>query len=129
MGLMKLGHPQPASYLASDAKSSAPQQMQRYTPGVTIMSYSPVNGRSVAFCRVTAYCSGVNCLRHSLSPFLILSRIAVSPSIITKIIRRTAQLSARLAAAGPQYPRSRSVGTVSVTGRRDAVMLRSHMLD
>src|SRR5713226_495919 len=35
----------------------------------------------------------------------------------------------RLAAAGHQHPRSRSVGTVRVTGRRDAAILRSHMLD
>src|ERR1700719_2976310 len=32
-------------------------------------SYSPVNGRSVAFSRSTAYCIGVSSLRHSASLF------------------------------------------------------------
>src|ERR1700704_1368378 len=40
-------------------------------------SYSPENGRSVAFSRSTAYCTGVNSLRHSASLFSILPGIVL----------------------------------------------------
>src|SRR4051812_45104395 len=42
-------------------------------------SYSPENGRSVAFSRSTAYCIGVNSRRHSASVF---STFAVLVSVI-----------------------------------------------
>src|SRR5580704_7178577 len=40
-------------------------------------SYSPENGRSVAFSRSTAYCIGVSSLRHSASLFSTLSVIVL----------------------------------------------------
>src|SRR6266403_4383119 len=40
-------------------------------------SYSPENGRSVAFSRSTAYCIGVNSLRHSASLFSTLPVIVL----------------------------------------------------
>src|SRR5215469_2718407 len=78
LGFEKLGQPQPASNLSSDSKSVSPQQMHLYVPGVVTLSYSPVKGRSVAFCRATAYWVGFNCARHSASDFLTFSAIAVS---------------------------------------------------
>src|SRR6202022_3771556 len=44
-------------------------------PGRCSCSYSPENGRSVAFSRSTAYCIGVNSLRHSASLFSTLSTL------------------------------------------------------
>src|SRR3954454_8894973 len=48
-------------------------------PGRCSCSYSPENGRSVAFSRSTAYCVGVSSLRHSASVF---SSFAVLVSVI-----------------------------------------------
>src|SRR6266705_2579299 len=74
-GWLKLGQPQPASNLVSDANSSVPQPTQRYWPSRSLFQYSPVNGRSVPFCRVTRYCSGASWAFHSASVFLTLSTI------------------------------------------------------
>src|SRR3954470_16614270 len=76
-GAKKLGHPQPASNLVSDSNSRVPQPMHRYVPGSSLLQYSPVNGRSVPFLRVTWYCSGVNCSRHSASVLLTLSTMGI----------------------------------------------------
>src|ERR1700694_3182079 len=46
-------------------------------PGRCSCSDSPENGRSVAFSRSTAYCIGVNSLRHSASLFSILPGIVL----------------------------------------------------
>src|SRR6201994_4693227 len=69
-GLENDGQPQPASNLVSDSNSGVPQPMHRYVPSASWFQYSPVNGRSVPFCRVTRYCSGVSCDFHSASDFL-----------------------------------------------------------
>src|SRR5215210_1428716 len=71
-GAENAGQPQPESYFASEAKSSAPQPAQRYVPSSKVWSYSPVNGRSVPFSRRTLYCSGVSSARHCSSVFWIL---------------------------------------------------------
>src|SRR5258708_14706517 len=76
-GCVKLGQPQPESNLASDSNSVCPQPAQIYVPGVCSCSYSPENGRSVAFSRSTAYCIGVNSLRHSASLFSTLPVIVL----------------------------------------------------
>src|ERR1700732_5000348 len=47
-------------------------------PGRCSCSYSPENGRSVAFSRSTAYCIGVNSLRHSASLFATLPGIVLA---------------------------------------------------
>src|ERR1700733_4539251 len=46
-------------------------------PGRCSCSYSPENGRSVAFSRSTAYCIGVSSLRHSASLFSTLPGIVL----------------------------------------------------
>src|ERR1700733_707210 len=46
-------------------------------PGLCSCSYSPENGRSVAFSRSTAYCIGVSSLRHSASLFSTLPGIVL----------------------------------------------------
>src|SRR3954471_10008949 len=71
-GAENAGQPQPESYLASEAKSSAPQPAHLYVPGSKLWSYSPVNGRSVPFSRKTRYCSGLSSARHCSSVFWIL---------------------------------------------------------
>ena len=70
---MKLGQPVPESNFVSDENSSVPQQTQWYMPSVFSSTYGPVKARSVPALRVTSYCSGVSCSRHSASVFLILS--------------------------------------------------------
>src|SRR5205085_11289921 len=76
-GAVKLGQPQPESNLASDSNSVWPQPAQTYVPFRCSCSYSPENGRSVAFSRSTAYCIGVNSLRHSASLFWILPDVVL----------------------------------------------------
>src|SRR3954454_19596837 len=78
-GAVKLGQPQPESNLASESNSVWPQPAQVYVPWRCSCSYSPENGRSVAFSRSTAYCIGVNSRRHSASLF---STFAVLVSVI-----------------------------------------------
>src|ERR1700716_2069400 len=68
-GAVKLGQPQPESNFASDSNSVWPHPAQVYVPLRCSCSYSPENGRSVAFSRSTAYCIGDNSLRHSASLF------------------------------------------------------------
>src|SRR3984885_16343189 len=46
-------------------------------PGLCSCSYSPENGRSVAFSRSTAYCIGVSFLRHSALLFSTLPGIVL----------------------------------------------------
>src|SRR3984893_5685179 len=70
-GCAKLGQPQPESNLASDCNSVCPQPAQGEAAGRCSCSYSPENGRSVAFSRSTAYCIGVSSRRHSASLFSI----------------------------------------------------------
>src|SRR5882724_2656859 len=55
--------------------------MQRYTPLLRLSAYSPLNGRSVAACRVTSKLSGVNCLRQSASVFTTRASSA-TPSLL-----------------------------------------------
>src|SRR4051794_35105604 len=66
-GSVKLGQPVPESNLVSEEKSSVPQPTQRYMPCSWLSQCSPVNGASVPARRVTSYCSGVSCWRHSCS--------------------------------------------------------------
>jgi hypothetical protein len=47
----------------------APQQTQRYVPGVLQFQYLPVKGRSVPFFLVTSYCCGVRLAFHWSSDF------------------------------------------------------------
>src|SRR5947209_3588560 len=68
-GRKKLGQPVPESNLASDAKSSAPQQTQRYTPRAWLFAYLPENGGSVSLRRVTWNWGTVSSFAHSLSVF------------------------------------------------------------
>src|SRR3954468_16015996 len=77
-GAVKLGQPQPESNLASDSNRVWAQPAQVWGPVGCSCSYSPENGRSVAFSRSTAYCIGVNSLRHSASLLLILLDVLVS---------------------------------------------------
>src|SRR5215475_15338032 len=77
-GCVKLGQPQPESNLASDSNRVWPQPAHIYVPGRFSCSYSPENGRSVAFSRSTAYCIGVSSLRHSASLLTTLSGVLVS---------------------------------------------------
>src|ERR1700694_1740982 len=53
--------------------------------------YSPANARSVPFLRVTLYCMGVSCARHSASVFVTL----------TPMFRRPGYTPAR--ASGPDW--------------------------
>src|SRR5262249_4338799 len=77
-GAVKLGQPQPESNLASDSNRGWPHPAQTQGPGFVSYSYSPENGRSVAFSRSTAYCIGVSSLRHSASLLVTLSDVLVS---------------------------------------------------
>src|ERR1700752_4963188 len=77
-GAVKLGQPQPESNLASDSNSVWPQPAQVEVPLRCSCSYSPENGRSVAFSRSTAYCIGDNSLRHSDSLLTTLPDVLVS---------------------------------------------------
>src|ERR1700682_1569480 len=52
-------------------------------PGRCSCSYSPENGRSVALSRNTAYCIGVNSLRHSASLFCTLPGMVLVSGIAT----------------------------------------------
>src|ERR1700741_5385014 len=67
MGAQKLGQPVPESNLVSDVNRGVPHPTQWYVPGSFVFQYFPVNARSVPASRVTWYCSGVNCARHSAS--------------------------------------------------------------
>src|SRR5690606_29460104 len=60
IGLVKLGQPQPDSYLSEEAKRGSPDTISTYMPGSLLCRCSPVPGRSVAFSWVTLYCSGVS---------------------------------------------------------------------
>ena len=53
LGTKKLGHPQPASNLASDSNRGVLQHMQVYEPLALKSQYLPVKGRSVPACLVT----------------------------------------------------------------------------
>src|SRR5262245_26323066 len=66
-GAVKEGQPQWESNFVSDWKRISPQPAHRYTPGVFVSQYSPVNARSVPFSRRIRYCSGVRRARHSAS--------------------------------------------------------------
>ena len=77
IGAVKLGQPVPESNFVAASNSGAPQPAQRYVPGVFSSAYSPVKGRSVAFSRRTAYCSGVSSARHSASLFVTLPLLAI----------------------------------------------------
>src|ERR1700745_422533 len=76
-GAVKLGQPQPESNLASDLNSVWAQPAQGEVAARFSSSYSPENGRSVAFSRNTAYCIGDNSLRHSASLFSTLPVIVL----------------------------------------------------
>src|SRR5882672_5898425 len=56
-------------------------------------SYSPENGRSVAFSRSTAYCIGDNSLRHSASLLTTLSVVLVSDMESPRISRHCEERS------------------------------------
>jgi hypothetical protein len=66
-GAQKLGQPVPESNFSADRKSSAPQQIHRYSPASCSFQYRPVYANSVARCRVTLNCSGDSRRRHSAS--------------------------------------------------------------
>ena len=66
-GSVKLGQPEPESYLVFASKSAAPQQTQWYMPSSWQSQYLPVNARSVPFLRVTWNCSGVSSRLYSSS--------------------------------------------------------------
>src|SRR5262249_19589670 len=51
------------------------QARQRYTPTRLLSVYSPVNGRSVAAWRSTAYSWGESCSRHSVSDLTTLGAL------------------------------------------------------
>ena len=68
-GAQKLGHPVPESNLVPEPNRSAPQQMQRYMPGVLQSLYSPEKRFSVPLSRATRNCSSVNRSCHSGSDF------------------------------------------------------------
>src|SRR5579864_7736692 len=78
MGAQKLGQPVPESNLVSDVNRGVPHPTQWYVPGSLVHQYFPVNARSVPASRVTWYCSGVNCVRHSASLFEILGVVSVA---------------------------------------------------
>ena len=67
IGLTKLGHPEPESYLSSELNKLNPQQTHLYVPCSLLLSKEPVNGDSVPPLRVTEYCSGDKIVRHSSS--------------------------------------------------------------
>src|SRR5258708_39915174 len=77
----KLGQPVPDSNLVAESNKGCPQAAQVYTPCSFAWTYSPVKGRSVTFCRKTAYCSGVSSLRHSASLLRTFSVIALTPHV------------------------------------------------
>src|SRR5215213_10067512 len=79
-GALKLGQPHPESNFASELNSSLPQAAHLYVPLSFVKLYSPVNGRSVAFRRATAYCSGVSSRLHSSSVLVTFLLINPSPS-------------------------------------------------
>src|SRR5699024_2721488 len=54
------GHPQCEVNFVSEGKRSAPQARHWYIPTAVSVLYSPVNGRSVAPWRSTAYSSGLS---------------------------------------------------------------------
>src|ERR1700733_64858 len=74
MGAQKLGQPVPDSNLVSELKTAVSQQMQRKIPLSCTLRLAPLNGRSVASCRVTSNEAGASCAFHSFSLF----RIAVT---------------------------------------------------
>src|SRR5438132_11602487 len=84
-GAEKLGQPVPESNFVSDVKSGLPHATQRYVPFSFVLSYSPVNGRSVPFSRVTWYCSGVSSRFHSSSVFRTFSMNASQGGAILSV--------------------------------------------
>ena len=50
MGLVKLGHPQPDSYLSLLSNSGSAETMSTSMPACLFFSSGPVPGRSVPFC-------------------------------------------------------------------------------
>jgi len=71
--LRLMGQPVPESNFVSDENSSVPQHTQWYIPSLFSSTYGPLKARSVPALRVTSYCSGVSCSRHSASVFSVLS--------------------------------------------------------
>src|ERR1700682_195691 len=61
-------------------------------PSVCVSSYSPLNGGSVPFFRVTWYCSSLSSDRHSESLLRILSLIAIGYT--TRLVRSSKTLGA-----------------------------------
>jgi len=121
---VKLGQPQPASNFVSDSNSAAPQHTQVYCPSAVWFQYWPVKARSVPFWRVTRYCSGVSCARHSASLFSIFVDADIGNSE-----------AAAVTALAPAVP----AGWAGAAGRPHAVSdaarktvshaMRIHMLD
>jgi hypothetical protein len=85
MGAQKLGQPVPESNLVSDVNRGVPHPTQWYVPGSLVFQYFPVNARSVPASRVTWYCSGVNCVRHSAALLEILGVVFAAILFATKI--------------------------------------------
>ena len=79
-GAQKLGQPVPLSNLVVDEKSVEAQPAQANVPRRFSCRSGLVNGRSVASCRSTAYCSGVRSLRHSASVWVTSKVSAASAS-------------------------------------------------
>ncbi|GAC1411781.1 MAG: hypothetical protein NVSMB64_21760 [Candidatus Velthaea sp.] len=70
-GSEKLGQPLPLSNFVADEKSVMPHAPHSYVPAALFAYSAPVNGRSVADSRSTAYWSGESSLRHCAAVFSI----------------------------------------------------------
>src|SRR3989344_6925793 len=66
-GSLNEGHPVPESNFSSDLKSSVPHPLHTYVPLSFVCTYSPLNGASVPFFRITAYSSDESFSSQSLS--------------------------------------------------------------
>lgn len=76
----KFGHPQWASNVVDESRSSVSHTMHRYVPSSKTLQYSPVKARSVPAFRVTSNCSGVRRVRNTSSDGLTNSML-VSPHV------------------------------------------------